>query len=163
MISRYSVTFTDDYYHRIPYYNHFININGSRLHSKKHNRGYIQFCHYFSHCKWLSLGAFYDSDPEMVNQQIINIDDNICSYHKHICYCSQSKIANCSINVLGTVYPGQTLQTNLCNMYSNDDNTILYTEVHDVNLPNSTCMIAHHSQLVNIIGNHSNTVNYTIT
>ena len=151
-----------NYYHRIPYYNHIININGSRLHSRKHNREYILFCHYISHCKWLPLGAFYDSDPETVNQQIINIDDNICSYHKHICYCSQSKIANCSINVLGTVYPGQTLQTNLCNMYSNDDNTILYTEIHDVNLPNSTCMIAHHSKLVNIIGNHSNTVNYTI-
>ena len=79
-----------------------------------------------------------------------------------IVYCSQYKIVNCSINVLGKVYPGQTLQTNLCNMYSNDDNTILYAEVHNIHLPSSTCKIAHQSQLINIIENHSNTVNYTI-
>ena len=34
--------------------------------------------------------------------------------------------------------------------------------IRSINLPNSTCKIAHQSQLINIIGNHSNTVNYTI-
>ena len=80
----------------------------------------------------------------------------------HICYCSNSKEVYCNIDTLGPVYPGQMLQTNLCNMCNNDNITVLYAEVHNVNLPSSTCKIAHQSQLINIIGNHSNTVNYTI-
>ena len=47
-------------------------------------------------------------------------------------------------------------------MQSNDNSTVLYAEAHNVNLPNSACKIAHRSQLISIIGNHSNTVNYTI-
>ena len=43
-----------------------------------------------------------------------------------------------------------------------NDNTVLYAEVHNINLPSSSCKIAHQSQLINVIGNHSNTVNYTI-
>ena len=108
------------------------------------------------------MGAFFATDPESVNRQIINIKDQSCSYHKHICYCPQSKNVNCSIDTLGTVYPGQTLQTNLCVVPPNDDSTILYAKVHNINLPNSTCKIAYHSQLINVIGYHSNTVNYTI-
>ena len=60
------------------------------------------------------------------------------------------------------MYPGQTLQTNLCTVNANDDSTVLYVEVHNIYLPSSTCKIAHQSQLINIIGNHSNSVNYTI-
>ena len=160
MQRHYSVSFNNNN-RRLPTYDHIININGSRLNSQNKS-DFVLFCHYMSNCKWLPLGAFYDSDPEIVNQQIVNIDDHNCNYRKHICYCSQYKNANCSSNVLGTVYSGQTLQTILCNMYTNDDNTILYAEVHNINLPNSTCKIAHQSQLINIIGNHSNTVNYTI-
>ena len=43
-----------------------------------------------------------------------------------------------------------------------NDSTVLYAEVHNMNLPTSSCKIAHHSQLLNFIGNHSHTVNYTI-
>ena len=59
------------------------------------------------------------------------------------------------------MYPGQTLQANLCNICDHKI-TVLCAEVHNINLPNSSCKIAHQSQLVNFIGNHSNTVNYTI-
>ena len=38
----------------------------------------------------------------------------------------------------------------------------MYAEVHNTNLPNSTCKIAHQSQLINVIGDDSNTANYTI-
>ena len=69
---------------------------------------------------------------------------------------------NCSIDVLGSVYPGQMLQANLCNMCSNDDSAVLYAEVHNINLPASACKIYHQYQLINIIGNHSTAVNYTI-
>ena len=159
LLSRYFITFTHNY--KILLYYHVINLNGTTLHSQN-NIPSVLFCRFISHCKWLPLGAFYGYSPEMVNQKIVKIDDQNCNFHKHICYCSHSQMVNCSIETLGMVYPGQTLQTSLCNMYSSDDSTILYAEVHNINLPNSSCKIAHQSQLLNYIGNHSNTVNYTI-
>ena len=117
------------------------------------------FCQHISNCKWLTSGPFNGYDPKTVN---LKINDHNCNYRKQICYCPQSKRANCSIDLLGTVYPGQTLHTNLCNMQSNDSSTVLYAEVHNVNIPSSACKIAHQSQLISIIGNHFNTVNYTI-
>ena len=47
-------------------------------------------------------------------------------------------------------------------MCTNDESTVLYAEVININLPSSTCKIAHQSQLISVIGNNSNTVNYTI-
>ena len=121
----------------------------------------ISFCHFISHCKWLTSAAFYDHSPEDINKHIIQDKDQICNYHKRIiCYCSEN--INCSVDTLGPVYPGQTLQTNLCNMCDNDVSSVLYAEVHNINLPSSACRIAHQSQLINVIGYHSNTVNYTI-
>ena len=122
----------------------------------------MSFCHFTSHCKWIPSAAFYNNNPETINKQIIQNDDQNCNHRNHICHCSKSKEINCSIDTLGSVYPGQTLQTNLCNMCNNDNITVLYAEVHNVNLPSSTCKITHHSQLINFIGNHSHTVNYTI-
>ena len=159
LLFHYFITFTYNY--KLLHNRQAINFNGTTLYSQNYIHS-VLFCHFISHCKWLPLGAFYGYSPEMVNQKIVKVDDQNCNYHKHICYCSHSKIVNCSIDILGTVYPGQTLQTNLCNMYSSDDSTILYAEVHNINLPNSSCKIAHQSQLLNYIGNHSNTVNYTI-
>ena len=47
-------------------------------------------------------------------------------------------------------------------MCRNDDSTVLYAEVHNINIPSSSCKIVHQSQLVNIIDDYSSTVNYTI-
>ena len=159
LLSHYFITFTHNF--KILRYYHVINLNGITLNSQN-NIPFLSFCHFTSHCKWLHLAAFYGYNPETVNQKVVKIDDKNCNNHKQICYCSQSKKVNCSIDILGTMYPGQTLKTNLCNMYSNDNNTILYAEVHNINLPDSSCKIAHQFQLLNVIGNHSNTVNYTI-
>ena len=157
LLTHYFVSFTHN--SRMLSYYHIISLNGSILNLI--NNTSTLFCHFISHCKWLPSGAFHGYNPEIVNQQIVKIDDQNCNYRsKHICYCSQK--VNCSIDTLGTVYPGQTLQTNLCNMFSNNASYVLYAEVHNANLPNSSCKIAHQSQLTNFIGNHSNTVNFTI-
>ena len=141
-------------------HNDIVNSTGFRLPSLN-NYCSMLFCHFTSHCKWITSAAFYNYTPEAINKQIIQNDDQNCNYHKHICHCSSKEI-NCSIDTLGSVYPGQTLQTNICNMCSNENTTVLYAEVHNVNLPSSSCKIAHQSQLVSVIGNHSHTVNYTI-
>ena len=147
-------------HHYIIIVNHNYNTDSTGITLPSQNNCSVSFCRFTSHCKWIPLAAFYNYNPKTVNKQIIQNDDWKCNHHNHICYCS--KEINCSIDILGLVYPGQTLQTNLCNKCSNDNSTVLYAEVHNVNLPNSTCKIAHQSQLINIIGNHSHTINYTI-
>ena len=119
-------------------------------------------CHFISHCKWLPSAVFHGYSPEAINKNILQNFSKNCDSYKQICYRSESLNCNCSADVLGPVYPGQMLQANLCNMCSNDDGAVLYAEVHNINLPCSACKIAHQSQLINIIGNHSNAVNYTI-
>ena len=133
------------------------------LQNNNNNNCSITFCHFMSHCKWISSSPFNNYNPEVINRQIIQYDDYTCYNHKHICYCSESKGINCSVYMLGMVYPGQTLQTNLCNICNNNGNTILYAEVHSIDLPSSSCNISHQFQLVSVIRNHSNKVNYTIT
>ena len=155
-LTNYAVSFLRN--HKTLNLNNFIiNFNGSL----QTDNCSVSICHFLSHCKWLSSSAFHNEDSEIVNKQIIQNDEQNCNYHNHICYCNERREINCSKDILGSVYPGQKLQTYLCNMCSNDS-TILYAEVHNVNLPTSSCKIAHLSQLINTIGNNSHTVNYTI-
>ena len=156
-LTNYAISFLHN--HKTLNLNNFIfNFNGSL----QTDNCSVSICHFLSHCKWLSSSAFHNQDPEVVNKQIIQNDEQNCNYHKHICYCNKNREINCSKDILGAVYPGQKLQTYLCQMCSNDNRTVLYAEVHNVNLPTSSCKIAHQSQLINVIGNHSHTVNYTI-
>ena len=157
LVAHYAIIFKNNY--KSYKYKHIFNLNRSKSPSKS-NYCTVLFCRFICRCKWLHSAAFYDYSPEAINDKIVENDDQNCDYHKHICYCD--KKPNCSIDILGAVYPGQTLQTNLCNMCSNDDSTVLYAEIHNVNLPSSSCKIVHQSQLVNIFDDHSTTVNYTI-
>ena len=144
------------------YHNYHINISRGFLHNKICSVS-VSFCDFISHCKWLPSAAFYNYSPVTISKQIIQSNDQICNYNRnHICYCSQNKVINCSIDNLGAVCPGQMLQENFCKKCGNDDNKILYAEVHNRNLPNSTCKIAEQSQLISVIEDNSNTVNYTI-
>ena len=151
LLSHYNITF----YHNYPIYD-----------SVKNNicSVSVSFSSITSHCKWLPSAKFYNHSPATINKQIIQNDDQNCDYNNKLilCYCSQNKVINCSNDMLGVVYPGETLQTNICKKSGNNDSAVLYAEVHNTNLPNSTCKIAHQSQLISVIGDNSNTVNYTI-
>ena len=160
LLTHYAITFK--YHYKRFKYSHIINFNRYKSPSQS-NYCTVSFFRFISHCKWLSSAAFYnytEYTPKAVNDKIVQNDDENCDYHKHICYCD--KKPNCSIDILGAVYPEQTLQANLCSMCSNDDSTVLYAEVHNINLPSSNCKTVHQSQLVNVIDDYSNTVNYTI-
>ena len=65
-----------------------------------------------------------------------------------------------SIDTLGPVYPGQTLQLELCTP-CNDEPSILYAEVSSIHLPNSTCKVASQTE-TNVIHNYSKPANFTI-
>ena len=107
-----------------------------------------------SHCQWIPTAVFNGHDPTIVNERIIQVDYKY--QHTVIFHCS-----NFSSNSLGPIYPGQTLQVELC-MPCGDNNSVLYAETHNTLLPESACKIAHQSELVNFITNNSEILNYTI-
>ena len=118
---------------------------------------------FLTHCQWLPTAVFKGYDPKYVNQQIIQVDGLPWVHHKRICYCPYDGDYDCTVDLLGPVYPGQMLQVDLCLPQAiSHKKYILYAETHSTSLPNSTCKIAHQTELINTIGNHSKTYNYTI-
>ena len=81
--------------------------------------------HHFSHCKWIPSSAFYNDKPGPINQQILQTI-RPTGFHSAICYCLDN-ITNCSVDVLGSVYPGQLLQVDLC-VSNTNESFILYAE-----------------------------------
>ena len=118
----------------------------------------LSFPHLVSHCKWIPTAVYQGYNPGSVNQKIIQINHKKLNQHTTICHCS-----NCSIDNLGTIYPGQTLQIKLCKPCGSNNNiSVLYVETHNAFLPPSACKLAHQSQLITSIIGLSKVVNFTI-
>ena len=115
---------------------------------------------FLTHCRWLPSAVLWDYSPGYVNQQIVQVDGHQWIYHKKICYCPYDSHYDCTVDLLGPVYPGQKLQVPLCmpQAVPNEDNT-LYAETHATSLPNTSCRIAHQNELINTITIHP-TVHY---
>ena len=116
---------------------------------------------FLSHCKWLSTATFHGFHAGVINQQIILINKQHWYHHKKICHCPQDDYSNCSIDLLGPVYPGQMLRLKLC-IPKAKDNYNVYVETHAKSLPSSACRIANQAELTHTMGNSSKTVNFTI-
>ena len=116
---------------------------------------------FLTHCKWLSEAVFSGHDPGYVNQQIIQFNGHQWTHHKRICYCPHDGVYNCTVDVLGPIFPGQMLQVNFCNPEADRD-YIVYAETHAVSLPKLACKIAHQSELINTLRNYSKMLNFTI-
>ena len=127
-----------------------------------YNINLYNFFHYLSHCKWLPTAVFKGHNPGDINQQIIQVDGHQWVDHKTICYCPRNEDYNCTVDLLGPVYPGQLLQVDLCIPQEDDRDSIVYVETHANSLPSSACKIAHQTELINIIDNYSKTFNFTI-
>ena len=63
--------------------------------------------------------------------------------------------------MLGPVYPGQTLETQLCTPCY-DQVSVIYAEVNSILLPNSSCKVAAEDNKLTTITNYSKPVNFTI-
>ena len=111
------------------------------------------FNDFLTHCKWLPTAVFNGYNPEYINQQIIQVDGHQWAHYKEICYCPYDGNYNCTIDLLGSVYPGQVSQIDLC-MPQADRSYIMY-------VASSACKVAHQSEIA-IIGNHSKTFNFSI-
>ena len=119
-----------------------------------------QLYHLTTHCQWIPSSVFYGYNPGVINQQIIQTDQHQPSHHTTICYCSHD-ITNCSVDVLGPVYPVQVLQVELC-VPNGGEHAILYAETYSKLLPTSACRIAQEAQLLYSIVNYSQALNFTI-
>ena len=126
------------------------------------NKCKITLYHYTSHCRWVDTSAFHGYDPTIINKQIIvhHNYNNQMNKHKTICHCLNN-VTDCSLDVLGKVYPGQTLQVELCLPCSGKDAT-LHVETHHRVLPLSSCKISHQNQLINFLTTYNNRLNFTI-
>ena len=112
------------------------------------------------HCKWTPTAAFYEYSPKVIYQQIIKFINQNYTYHK-ICQCTQNGSINCSVDTLGPVYPGQTLQVELCTP-CNDKPSTLYAEVNSIHLPTTACKIAPETRIINTISNYSTAITFII-
>ena len=116
---------------------------------------------FLAHCKWLPTAVFNGYSPGYINQQIIHVDGHQWIYHKRICYCPHDEDYNCTVDLLGPVYPGQVLKVDLCIPQANR-NYVVTVETHTITLPRSVCKLAHQTEFINSVGNSSKTLNFTI-
>ena len=123
-----------------------------------YREGILEF---LTHCKWLPTAVFYGSHAGTINQQVISIDNQQWHYSKKICHCPQNGYNNCSIDLLGPVYPGQMLQLQLC-IPQAKEKYIVYVETYAESLPTSACRIANQAELVHSMSNSSKTITLTI-
>ena len=147
LLDYYSINFTDN----VIYYN-------------KDTKNREEILEFLSHCKWLHTAAFFGFHAGAVNQQIISIDNQQWYLHqKRICQCPQNGNTNCSIDLLGPVYPGQMLQLQLCIPEAKETLTyIIHVETHDKSLPRSACKIANQAELIHSMDSSSKAINFTI-
>ena len=120
--------------------------------------------YYTFHCKWLPEAIFYGYHPGDINKQIIHTDDKQIYKHTRVCYCFMNNTYDCSLDLLGPVFPGQVLQVDFCVPHESDnvESFALYVDTHSKFLPSSACKVAHQSQMINTITNSSKTYNFTI-
>ena len=122
--------------------------------------------YYTFHCQWLPKAVFRGYHPADINRQIIQSDVKQMYQHTSVCYCHVNNTYDCSLDMLGPVFPGQVLQVNLCIPYVHDSDNdkifILYVDTHNAFLPNSTCKVAHQNEIINAISRFSKTYNFTI-
>ena len=99
-----------------------------------------------------------------INKEIIQTDDEQMYQHTRVCYCFRNNTYDCSLDLLGPVFPGQVLQVDLCVPHEsdNDKTFVLVAETLNAYLPSSVCRLAHQSQMINIISSSSKTYNFTI-
>ena len=130
------------------------------INAKEKEKCKVSFYHYTSHCQWINSSVFHGYDPTIINEQIVQHESDQMNERKTICFCSNN-VTDCSLDVLGQVYPGQTLQVELCVPCSGEDAT-LHVETHHRSLPTSACKIAHQNQLINFLTPHTSILNFTI-
>ncbi|XP_065915481.1 uncharacterized protein [Dysidea avara] len=135
------------------------------------SRNFSGLNYYTSHCRWLETAVFNGYDPGLVNSHIIHSNSLVPNHHTNLCYCPQNGTYNCTTDTLGHIYPGETLQADLClplneetefSEYSQSEYFLMYIETQNIVIQNVTCKIAHEAELTVKIGRKTTVTNFTI-
>ena len=68
-----------------------------------------------SHCDWIDDSAFMQLNSQEVNKEVIQLVNNSFALYEidnYICYCTDHQHYNCTVDVMGPVYPGQNYMLN---------------------------------------------------
>ena len=123
--------------------------------------------YYTSHCRWLDTAVFNGYDPGMISKNIVHIGNTNSSiglnHHTNLCYCPQNGTYDCTTDILGLVYPGQTLQADLCAPFNEEKkHSLVYVETQNIVLQNVTCKVAHETELIAKVGMDHKKLNFTV-
>ena len=107
----------------------------------------------------MPTAAFHGFSPKVIYQKVIKTD--IPKFIYEICYCTLNGSKNCSVDILGPVYPGQMLRVELCTPFNAKPST-LYAEVNSIHLPTSACKVAPQTEMIYTISKHSKNFTFII-
>ena len=120
------------------------------------------------HCKWQLNSAFNTTSPLLVNQRFISDFDkwnDILNVYtpKYLCSCSDDNSINCSVDILGPIYPGQNAVFSLAltDTKQNSTETVpIFLET--LNYSPLQCSIPIASTQKNVSSNKCSNVSYTL-
>ena len=119
-----------------------------------------------THCRWQPNSAFNTTSPLLVNQRFISdFDKRNDMTPKSLCSCSDGNSINCSVDILGPIYPGQNAVFSLALM---DTKELQYTtdtvliSLETINYSPLQCTLPTASTQQNVSSQRCSNVSYTL-
>ena len=119
-----------------------------------------------THCRWQPDSAFNTTSPLLVNQHFISDFDKWNDIlnnqtRKLLCSCSDGNTINCSVDILGTIYPGQNAVFSL-GVVNTKQNATVPIFLETITYSPLQCSIPTASTQQNISSHRCSNVSYTI-
>ena len=117
-----------------------------------------------NHCFWVPGSAFNTTPPFDVNRHIITfVNDSFVAVNKILCYCFDKDQIDCSVDELGPIYPGQTLNVMLAHPKGLDDQlTPLFVEIYDPFMLVTACKVSFLQDANQYVGQTCTQLDFTI-
>ena len=126
---------------------------------------HITVNYHISYCRWLENATFSEYSVGETNKNIMHIENTNITLNKHInlCYCPKDHEYNCTTDILGYIFPGQTLQAELCTPFVKEQMIVfMYAKIQNFVIQNFTCKITDPAEFTAEVGKQPTTVNFTI-
>ena len=123
-----------------------------------------------THCRWQPNSAFNTTSPLLVNQHFISDFDkwndilNVQT-ERSLCSCSDADNANCTVDILGPIYPGQNAVFNLALMDIKqlpNTNETVPIDLETFNYSPMQCTVPKASTQQNIRSHECSNLSYTL-
>ena len=123
-----------------------------------------------THCRWQPNSAFNTTSPLLVNQRFISDFDkwndilNVQT-ERSLCSCSDADNANCTVDILGPIYPGQNAVFNLALMDTKqlpNTNETVPIDLETFNYSPMQCTVPIASTQQNVRSHECTNLSYTL-